>query len=373
MRLSGATKVLVYRLVVAAVMILIIWYAAFLDKTESGFLVGVEAPTPPVGGPTVIVRTQTPTPEPTPTPIPTPAPIQDATAVPERSEPTSVPEVTEPQLEPTLGPTQVRAGVSVDLAGLQEVLAGEIASYEKTHGANLAIAVTDLQTGERISVGGNEIHRTGCVANFFGLLSLVDYLDSNEADPDPYEANVLQGISGSLPHHVARFLTTSYGSTDAGVMAGQRIIGEIGLADTVYGNVPGYPDDDASPNFRPNQITAADANLVLEALWKGNIFSPAWTGYTLTRMREVANWGLRYIIPGQLPGSAIVAHKIGYYLDSDGWLQNNIGIVTFTGDDGVEKAYAISFLSEKSPTEGGAAFFGSYLSKLVWDYFAAEY
>lgn len=368
MKLSGTAKVLVHGLVVAAAMPLIIWYAAFLDKTESGFLVGVEVPTPPVGGPTVIVRTQTPT----PTPIPTPVPTQDATAVPEGPEPTSVPEVTEPQLEPTPGLTP-QVGVSVDLAGLQEVLAGEITSYEKKHGANLAIAVTDLQTGERISVGGNETHRTGCVANFFGLLSLVDYLDSNEADPDPYEADVLQGISGSLPHHVARFLTASYGSTDAGVMAGQRIIGEIGLADTVYGNVPGYPADDASPNFRRNQITAADANLVLEALWKGNIFSPAWTGYTLTRMREVANWGLRYIIPGQLPGSAIVAHKIGYFLDGDGWVQNNIGIVTFTGDDGTEKAYAISFLSEKGPTEYGAAFFGSYLSKLVWDFFLAKY
>ncbi|MCH7541891.1 serine hydrolase, partial [Patescibacteria group bacterium] len=226
---------------------------------------------------------------------------------------------------------------------------------------------------ESIAVGGAEIHRTGCVANFFGLLSLVDYLETNGEDPAPYEADITQGVSGSLPWRVAGFLTKAYGSTDAGVAVGNGIVSELGLVSTVYGNIPGYPADDDSPNYKFNQITASDTNLALEKLWKGEIFDSHWTEYTLERMREIANWGLRYIIPGQVPLSATVAHKIGYFPDDDGWVQNNIGIVTFTGTDGEEKAYAISFLSEKSQTEYGAAFFGAHLSKLVWDYFAQKY
>jgi hypothetical protein len=379
MKLGRAIRVPVLGLTLVAVVFLVFLYAAFLDESESRFLEEAETSTPSVGLPTVVIWTPTSEPEPTttpspiPVPTPTPTPAQVPTVVPDEPVPTITPEVPEPQPTPTPEPTQVPVNVSADLAGLRENLAGEISSYEIAFGADLSIAVTDLQTGERIAIDGNEVHHTGCVANFFGLLSLVDYLQSNEADPAPYEVNVLQGISGSLPWHVAVFLRNAYGSTDEGVAAGKEIIEEVGLASTVYGNIPGYPADDTSPNFRPNQITAADANLVLESLWRGEIFSPTWTEYTLTKMREVANWGLRYIIPDQLPVGATVAHKIGYYPDSDGWLQNNVGIVTFVGDDGAEKAYAISFLSEKSPTEYGAAFFGAYLSRLVWDYFATKY
>ena len=37
----------------------------------------------------------------------------------------------------------------------------------------LAVAVTDLQTGETVSVNGDEPHLTGCTINFFVLLQVV--------------------------------------------------------------------------------------------------------------------------------------------------------------------------------------------------------
>ena len=79
------------------------------------------------------------------------------------------------------------------------------------------------------------------------------------------------------------------------------------------------------------------------------------------------------MLPGQLPEAATVAHKIGYYWDTDGWVNNDAGIVTFTGADGQEKAYAITYLSQKAWTEYAGYSFGARLSRIVWDWFEAKY
>jgi hypothetical protein len=112
--------------------------------------------------------------------------------------------------------------------------------------------------------------------------------------------------------------------------------------------------------------------MVLGKLYKGQLFEPEWTSYTLDRLRNIAPY-LNYIVPGQLPASATVAHKIGYFWDSDGWVNNDAGLVTFTGGDGKEKAYVITYLSQKARTEYTGYSFGARLSGIVWDYFAAAY
>jgi hypothetical protein len=82
---------------------------------------------------------------------------------------------------------------------------------------------------------------------------------------------------------------------------------------------------------------------------------------------------LDYILPGNLPAEATVAHKMGYHWDSDGWVVNDAGIVTFTGADGETKAYAVSYLSQKDPTEAAGYSFGATLSRIVWDHFEQKY
>ena len=89
-------------------------------------------------------------------------------------------------------------------------------------------------------------------------------------------------------------------------------------------------------------------------------------------MREV-NRGLNYILPGRLPAAATVAHKIGYYWEYDGWVNNDVGIVTFTGGDGQQKVYVISYLSQKARTEYTGYSFGATLSRIAWDWFEARY
>lgn len=119
-------------------------------------------------------------------------------------------------------------------------------------------------------------------------------------------------------------------------------------------------------------LTAREANLALALLYRGEIFSPEWTEYTLARLRDI-DANLNYILPAELPPAATVAHKIGYHWDRDGWVVNDIGIITFTGSDGQEKAYVTSYLSQKASTEYAGYSFGARLSRIVWEYFHAKY
>jgi hypothetical protein len=139
------------------------------------------------------------------------------------------------------------------------------------------------------------------------------------------------------------------------------------MVSSEFHQVPYYPTGTGI-----NRLTALEVNLALTKLYRGEMFDPEWTAYTLARLRE-NNVGLNYILPGQLPWSATVAHKIGYYSDVDGWVNNDVGVVTFTGADGEEKAYAISYLSQKARTEYTGYSFGARLSRIAWNWFEATY
>ena len=78
-----------------------------------------------------------------------------------------------------------------------------IADYAaQVGGIDVGVAVTDLQTGETISVGGNVLHKTGCMINMFGLLAAVDEFQAGRASPDGVEYSIKKGIGGSYPPEV---------------------------------------------------------------------------------------------------------------------------------------------------------------------------
>lgn len=257
---------------------------------------------------------------------------------------------------------------SSQFLALKDTLAEEIAAYgAQVGGIDVAIAVTDLQTGERISINGNMPHRTGCTINMFALLAVVGEFQAGRADPQSVGYNIRVGIGGSYPPQVRRFLEMVFPSYQAGVDRAQELMSSWGMVASHFYQVPYY-----QIGTQINQLTALEANLVLGKLYRGELFDPEWTAYTLARLREV-NWGLNYILPGQLPAAATVAHKIGFYADWDGWVNNDAGIVTFTGGDGEAKAYVVTYLSQKARTEYTGYSFGARLSRIVWDWFEATY
>jgi beta-lactamase class A len=296
-----------------------------------------------------------------------PAPLPTPTATPT---PTPGPPSPEPTLEapPQVAAIAENAGVSPEMLSLRDQLAGEIEAYRQQVGEiEVAIAVTDLQTGQTVSVGGNDPHRTGCVINLFALLAVVGEFEAGRADPQSVAYSIRVGIGGSYPPQVRRFLEVVFPSYLAGVARAQEMMRSWGMVSSEFHQVPYYPTGTGI-----NRLTALEVNLALRKLYRGKMFDPEWTAYTLARLRE-NNAGLNYILPGQLPATATVAHKIGYYSDLDGWVNNDVGVVTFTGADGKEKAYAISYLSQKARTEYTGYSFGARLSRIAWNWFEATY
>src|SRR5207247_178732 len=92
---------------------------------------------------------------------------------------------------------------SPDFLALRDQLESSIVAYDAdVGGIDVAIAVTDLQNGETISVGGNVLHRTGCVINLFALLGVVSQFHAGNASPDGLAYSIKKGIGGSYPPEV---------------------------------------------------------------------------------------------------------------------------------------------------------------------------
>ena len=302
-------------------------------------------------------------------PTPTPAPAQISTPPAPTSQggdnPSS-PENLHPP--PEVHPIPENVFALPDLLALRDALAAEIETYREQEGSiDVAIAVTDLQTGEAISVNGNVLHKTGCTINLFALLAAVDAFQKGEAYPDDVAYSISVGVGASYPPEVKRFLQALFGSHQAGVARASLLMGQWGLRSSLFDHVPYYGD-----GTQNNYLTALETNLALNQLWRGQLFEPQWTQYAIERLHNVQPY-LNYILPGNLPASATVAHKIGYHWDYDGWVNDDVGIITFSGDDGQEKAYVITYLSQRATSEYSGYSFGARLSKIVWDYFDAKY
>jgi len=258
---------------------------------------------------------------------------------------------------------------SADLLALRDELAREIDDYsEQVGGVDVGIAVTDLQTNETISVNGNTLHKTGCTINLFAFLAAVSEFQAGRASPWDLSESISHGIGGSYPPEVAHFLDLLFGSYPEGVQRARELMASWGMKTSYFDHVPYYGGDTPSPNV----LTALETNDLLARLYRGQLFSGEWTQYALDTLRDIAPY-VQYILPKYLPWEATVAHKIGYYWDDDGWVNNDAGIVTFTGSDGAEKAYVISYFSQRAGSEQIGYSFGARLSRTVWDFMGPRY
>jgi beta-lactamase class A len=258
---------------------------------------------------------------------------------------------------------------SADMLALRDQLAREIEDYsDQAGGVDVAIAVTDLQTGETISVNGNTLHKTGCTINLFAFLTAVSEFQAGNGSPGELSESISHGIGGSYPPEVAAFLNSLFGSYTAGVQRARELMASWGMSASHFDHVPFYGGDTPPPNV----LTALETDGILARLYRGQLFSAVWTQYALDILRDIAPY-VQYILPKYLPWEATVAHKIGSYWDDDGWVNNDAGIVTFTGSDGAEKAYVISYFSQRAGSEQIGYSFGARLSRAVWDFMGPRY
>ena len=319
---------------------------------------GVGTPTPTAAAATSPSASPSPKPSPSPSSSPPPGVEEPQTGGDQPG--TVVPNTYGTRPENTAGE---------ELLGLYATLQADVDSYRaQTGGIEVGIAVTDLQTGETVSVGGNAPHRTGCVINMFALMAAVDRFQDGAASPASVSYSVTKGIGGSFPPEVKNFLGVVFGDFRAGEAHARSLMAGWGMQTYQFDHVPYY----GTEPYQPNILTALETNDILARLWWGELFSPQWTDYTIGVLRNTFSY-IDYILPKYLPWNATVGHKIGYHWDYDGWVNNDVGLVSFIGGDGQQKAYAISYFSQYAPSEAAGHSFGARLSLVVWNFMAARY
>jgi len=248
-------------------------------------------------------------------------------------------------------------------------LRDDLAAAIDNSGFNVAVAVTDLQTGESIDVKGDDPRHAGCTLNWFVLLSNVIDLQEGRYPESHVGDLIARTIWGSNPITAHELLIKTGGSVPGGVYKLSDLLARLGMSSTIFDHPPAYADE-FSLRGSANIITANDANRALAQFYHGGIVNWQWRDYLMEKMVHVKP-GLQYLLPAGV-GNGVTSHKNGFSWVSGGWIDNDIGIVTFTSSGG-KRAYAISLCIQDIGTEYADISIGQTVSRLVWRYFANRY
>ncbi len=260
------------------------------------------------------------------------------------------------------------AQANADLLRLQDRLSQVIAGS----GFNIAVAVTDLETGEHIDVNGDNPRHAGCTANWFVLLSTV--LDvQNGLYPESEVGSVIaRTIWGSNPVTAHELLIkTGGGSLRNGIYKVDELLKRLGLNISVFDHPPGYDGNpDEALHNTLNLITANEAVRALVQFYYGSVVNAEWRDYFLEKMISVSP-GLQYFIGRSAPGG-VASHKNGFSWMPGGYVDNDIGIVRFNTASG-QHAYAVAIYVQDVITEYADIPTGQTVLHLIWEYFANHY
>ena len=248
---------------------------------------------------------------------------------------------------------------------LRDQLAAAIAKS----GFNVAVAVTDLQTGESIDVKGDDPRHAACTTNWFVMLSNVIDLQ-NGLYPESYVGDLIaQTIWGSNPITAHQLLIRTGGNVPDGVYKVGDLMARLEMRNSVFDHPPAYQEEFSLRGW-PNLITPNDANRALAQFYHGGVVNWQWRDYLMEKMTHVKP-GLQYLLPAGV-GKGTVSHKNGYSWISGGWVDNDIGIVTFDSRGG-QRAYAISLYIQDIGAEYADIPIGQTVSRMVWRYFVNRY
>lgn len=280
-----------------------------------------------------------------------------------------------PSATPNPDPLRL-SNVSQALEGLRQRLEQEINAFKQRVGGNFAVAVTDLQTGETVHVNGDDAERIpACTLNFFVLLQTVRDLEAG-LYPEPATGDLIaRTVYYSNPATAHYLLQQSGGGSSlAGLWKVNDLLrNTLKLKTAVYDHPPANDVSTLKPGeWHANRISPLDFNRALTMLYRGEVVSPAWTGYLIDKMSRVSP-GLNHLIAaGVGDPNAIVAHKNGYIDYVPYYVDNDIGLVIFNRG-GKQYGYAITFWSQDNPWVLSDAPLGQAVSRLTWEHFSATY
>ncbi len=323
--------------------------AALLSSCSSSATPDDPTPTPGSSHETATPPPATPSPSPSPSPSPTPTP-----------EPTPTPTPTpEPTPEP---PPQA-------FLDLQATLEEQIAAHP--HAAEIAVAVTDLQTGHTIHVNGDRPHLSGCVMNLFVIIETVRMAQDGELELADIES-LVRATTWSSNAYTAMLLYGVAGGSETleGVRRVAALLEELELDGSLINHPPGYGHISRGVDAN-NWVTALDTNRALGLLYHSELLDEEHTAFVLDAMSNVTI-GLNYLTASGVPADVTVSHKNGFFPSSSGYIDNDIGIVRFERG-GEEHAYAVSFYSQYNPYKLSQIHLAQTMMANIWDYFDEAY
>lgn len=251
------------------------------------------------------------------------------------------------------------------LTGLEQQLNDLLGDWDGEY----AVAITDLQTGQTISINGSRQQVSASTIKIYVLMAVAEDIESGALNQDDVDG-LVDAMMAQSDNEATYELLTLIGGGDvvAGVMRSNDLMQQLGATQSVMDSPPDHPEIDLGLAWE-NLITAVDTNLVLTKLYNGQALSSWATTYVLQKMTLPEDWQTASV-GGPLPAGTTFHHKPGWLGDPDGaW--NDAGIVTFNRN-GRTIAYAISYLG--SMTEESLAYDHGYdVSQLVWNYFDAAY
>lgn len=260
------------------------------------------------------------------------------------------------------------ASIPLSLPALREELAVEVAAFP----GDVAVAITDLQTDETVSVNGDRPQMGACTSNLFMLYAVVEDLAAGAYPVEEVDWMLRAAVGASDPRWARELLIkVGRGSLANGVNLVAELMQRIGVTASVYDHAPNYWFE-YSRTGGHNLITASDVNGALGKLYRRQLFDDSWTEYALAKLLDVRP-RLNNMIPAQLPQSGVrVAHKVGF-LNALGYsVRNDAGLVLLDRPEG-QRAYAFTYLSENNRDYFGSASFAGGLSRKAFDYFSQLY
>jgi len=281
--------------------------------------------------------------------------------------PTAVPNPAAMAPTPTIAPPrEASARLQPLLAELESLLEG----WEGKH----AVSVTDLQTGETISVNGSRQQLAACTIKIPIMIAVAQDIESGRYSAGEVEELVKAAMGPSYTPPARELLRlVGQGDIGAGVHRVNAILREFGARGSILTHPPGYPQEEygykASHGIDENLLTTNDLNLLLSRLYRRELLSDWATGYVLQSLTIAPDW-MDTPLRAHLPSSARVYHKIGQLYEPEN-VWNDAGIVVHEAD-GRKVAYAISYLGSYGESWREAYARETEIAAIVWSYFGGD-
>lgn len=235
-----------------------------------------------------------------------------------------------------------------------------------------ALTITDLQTGETISINGSRTQLAACTIKIPIMVAVAQDVAAGKYTREEIEHLVAPAMGPSLTWPARELLRiTGDGDIGQGVHRANAIMRELGAEHSLLTHPPGYFGEEygylETHNEIENLLTTDDLNRMLANLWAGDLLPEETSDYFWWSL-TIATPFLDNSMGAPLPPDTPMYHKIGVlYEPWNTW--NDAGIIVATRD-GQPYAYAVSYLASDSPGSYRTAYAnGQEISRLVWETF----